>query len=164
MWSSDFMRNVAVVVVVAGIIGGCSDLQPRSEEIGVAEGKMFSQTTGDCLDGSYEGTVDAEMNAVTGKFIADGFFSLDRPAYLTVPGGQVTVSGMEAKWKVEQMAEIRWNGILLWTGGVDEILFLEGGDYELRLITWVKFEVSDRFLGHYRLNVWDQRGVSYKYK
>ena len=153
-----------MLVIGIALIAGCSDLQPRSEEIGVEKGGMFSQTTGDCLDGSYEGTVDAEIGAVTGKFIADGFFSLDRPAYLTVPRGQVTVSGIEEKWEVEQMAEIRWNGILLWTGKTDEILFLEGGDYELRLITWVEFKVGERFLGHYRLNVWDQRGVSYKYK
>lgn len=146
------------------VIAGCSDFEPRSEEIRVGDGRMFSQTTGDCLDGSYEGTIDAEMSAVTGKFVADGFFSIDGPAYLTVPGGQITVSGVEAEWKTEQIAEVRWNGILLWTGNVDEIFFLEGGDYELRLITWIEFKVGDRFLGHYRLNVWDQRGVSYKYK
>ena len=46
------------------VMAGCSDLQPRSEEIGVEKGGMFSHTTGDCLDGSYEGTVDAEIGAV----------------------------------------------------------------------------------------------------
>lgn len=153
-------NRMCAVIVLAVVLASCT------EELSGPSVVKYSNITGESLDGVENDVVRADSGEFTGLLTTQGTFELPYATHVTVLSGKVNIiwfnPGMVKSYKVQQMAEVRRNDTLWWSGVVDRSFYLPKGVFKVTMFTFFECQMIKNGATSFTLVLSDQRGISYK--